>query len=82
MNDTNDANDTSDREDPIRAAMIAEALALLELIEADTGDDEESAADREQRLRAQALARQLVTEMIAGLQTPSAGSARTPGAPA
>lgn len=74
-------NDTNDCEDPIRAALIAEALALLDLIEADAGDGEENAAERERRLRAQALARQLVAEMVARLQTPGAGSARAPAAP-
>jgi hypothetical protein len=69
-------NDKTDNEESIRADMIAGALALLSIIEADrTGEDaDESPAAREARLHARATARRLVAEIIAVLQAPGRGA--------
>lgn len=62
----------TDHEETIRTDMISEALALLRIIESDRIDDDadENCASQELRLRAQALARRLVAEMVAALQDP------------
>lgn len=66
-------------EERIRADMIAEAIRLLRIIDADRTDEDtdESPTARDLRLRAQTLSRRLVAEMIVALRTPRPGSSAT-----
>lgn len=66
-------NDPTDSTERTRTAMIAEALALLHIIDSEQGNEDinESPQAREARLLLQAKARQLVITMIAQLRAPT-----------
>jgi hypothetical protein len=65
-------NNPTNSTEHTRTAMIAEALALLHIIDSEQGHEDinESPQAREARLLLQAKARQLVVTMIAELQAP------------